>query len=123
MTNAFAYRDEDLGSLPEPGTVLLHADLKLDPGRYRAWRGDRPVRLSSFQVELLQLLMQRPGHLFTREELARTIWSGRHLEMANVRTCFRRLRQALNASGERELVHNVPGRGYALDLDQEASAG
>lgn len=95
--------------------LLCHGDLTLDPERFRAARNGRTIRLSTFQVELLAALIRRPHDVFTREELAATIWAGRPLNMANVRTCFRRLRHALNGPGERELIRNVRDRGYVLD--------
>ncbi|MCW3798026.1 winged helix-turn-helix domain-containing protein [Sphingomonas sp. BN140010] len=95
--------------------LLRHGDLTLDPERFRATRGNRSIRLSTFQVELLAALMHRPHHVFSRDELAESIWAGRALNMANMRTCFRRLRHALNGPGERELIRNIRDRGYVLD--------
>jgi len=99
----------------EETSILRHGDLTLDPARFKAWRGSRLLRLSTFQVELLGAMMRRPHHVFTRDELAELVWTGRSLDMSNVRTCFRRLRQVLNADGEVELVRNVRDRGYVLD--------
>jgi len=94
--------------------LLRFADLLLDPHRFKAWRNGRTILLSALQVQLLSLMMARPTHVFTRDELERALWTGRTLEMANLRTCFRRLRHSLNAPGERELICNVRQQGYAL---------
>lgn len=99
-------------------TLLRFADLTLDPTRFKAWRNGRTILLSALQVQLLTLMMARPDHVFTRDELERALWTGRTLEMANLRTCFRRLRATLNAPGERELICNVRHQGYALSAPE-----
>ncbi|WP_162789181.1 MULTISPECIES: winged helix-turn-helix domain-containing protein [Sphingomonas] len=100
--------------------LLRFADLSLDPTRFKAWRNGRTILLSALQVQLLSLMMARPTHVFSRDELEQLLWQGRTLEMANLRTCFRRLRQALNAPGERELIGNVRQQGYVLYGDAAA---
>lgn len=100
--------------------MLRFADLLLDPSRFKAWRGGRTILLSALQVQLLQLMMAQPHHVFSREELEQALWQGRTLEMANLRTCFRRLRHALNGPGERELIFNVRHQGYALSAEPAA---
>ena len=101
-------------------SVLRFGDLTLDPGRFKAWRNGRTILMSTLQVQLLSLMMARPTHVFTRDELEQTLWQGRTLEIANLRTCFRRLRHALNAPGETELICNVRQQGYALSPDGAA---
>jgi two-component system response regulator MprA len=96
------------------GALLRQDDLTLDPARFMAWRNGRAILLTAFQVQLLELLMRQPDHVFSRDELQSTLWQGRKLDMANLRTCIRRLRGVLNGPGERELVRNVRQHGYVL---------
>jgi DNA-binding response OmpR family regulator len=100
--------------------LVRFADLTLDPARFKAWRNGRTILLSALQVQLLELMMARPAHVFSRDELEQLLWHGRTLEMANLRTCFRRLRRALNAPGERELICNVRQQGYVLSTGEGA---
>lgn len=100
--------------------MLRYGDLLMDPTRFKAWRNGRTILLSALQVQLLTLMMARPTHVFSREELEQTLWQGRTLEMANLRTCFRRLRHALNAPGESELICNVRQQGYALSAAESS---
>jgi two-component system response regulator MprA len=100
--------------------LLRQGELTLDPARFMAWRNERAILLTAFQVQLLELLMRRPDHVFTRDELQAALWQDRRLDMANLRTCVRRLRGALNRPGERELVRNVRQHGYVLDGPAEA---
>jgi len=111
-------RDASSDHAADPA-LLRFGDLTLDPTRFKAWRNGRTILLSALQVQLLTLMMARPDHVFTRDELERALWTGRTLEMANLRTCFRRLRHSLNAPGERELICNVRQQGYALSVPEE----
>ena len=36
--------------------------------------GNRPIKLSGQAIDLLCLLLERPGELITREEIERTLW-------------------------------------------------
>ena len=49
-------------------------EFTLDESSYRLQRGDRCLRLEKVPMELLILLVQRPGELISREEIAGHIW-------------------------------------------------
>lgn len=46
----------------------------LDPHARRVWRGDRELRLSRKEFDLLHALMQRPGDVVTRADLMLDVW-------------------------------------------------
>ena len=54
--------------------VLSVQDVVLDPHARRVWRGDREVRLSRKEFDLLQALMRRSGEVVTRAELMVEVW-------------------------------------------------
>lgn len=54
--------------------MLRVQDVRLDPVSRRAWRGDRELRLTRKEFDLLHALMARAGELVTREELMREVW-------------------------------------------------
>ena len=62
-------------------------------------------------------MLERPHHVFSHSELEEQLWNGRAIDGANLRTCMRRLRHALNVEGEVELVRNVRQAGYVLAAD------
>ena len=49
-------------------------DVVLDPHARRVWRGDRELRLSRKEFDLLHALMQRPGDIVTRADLMLDVW-------------------------------------------------
>ncbi|PUA81930.1 winged helix-turn-helix domain-containing protein [Nocardioides currus] len=55
--------------------MLSIQDVLLDPHARRVWRGDREIRLSRKEFDLLHLLMRRVGDVVTRSELMRDVWN------------------------------------------------
>jgi DNA-binding response OmpR family regulator len=54
--------------------VIEVQDVRLDPAARRAWRGDREIRLTRKEFQLLSALMSRAGEIVSREELMRDVW-------------------------------------------------
>lgn len=49
-------------------------DVRLDAAAQRIWRGDREIRLTRKEFELLSFLMSRAGEVVSRDELMRDVW-------------------------------------------------
>ncbi|MCL5778226.1 phosphate regulon transcriptional regulator PhoB [Limibaculum sp. FT325] len=96
--------------------VATFGDLVLDRETRRVRRGEREVHLGPTEFRLLDCLMQRPGRVFSREQLLDLVW-GRdvYVEARTVDVHVGRLRKALNARGERDPIRTVRAAGYALD--------
>ena len=95
---------------------MSYGDIVMDLAAHRVTRGGRPVRLGPTEFRLLQLFMERPDRVFSREQLLDRAW-GRdiHVELRTVDVHIRRLRKALNESGDADVIRTVRGAGYALD--------
>jgi two-component system phosphate regulon response regulator PhoB len=96
--------------------VLRFADLAVDLSAHRVSRTGEPVHLGPTEFRLLRFLLERPGRVFSREQLLDAVW-GRdaEVELRTVDVHIRRLRKALNDGGRRDLVRTVRSAGYALD--------
>ena len=77
--------------------------------------GDRPLHIGSRALTILQVLLERPGEIVEKKELARLVWPNTFVDEANIRVHIAALRRALGdgQNGERYIV-NVPGRGYGF---------
>ncbi len=98
------------------GDVATFGDVVLDRETRRVRRGDREIHLGPTEFRLLDCLMQRPGRVFSREQLLDLVW-GRdvYVEARTVDVHVGRLRKALNRPGERDPIRTVRAAGYALD--------
>ena len=97
--------------------VLAYGDLTMDLVQHRVARNGRQVHLGPTEFRLLRHFLEHPGRVFTREQLLDSVW-GRdvYIEARTVDVHIRRLRVALNAEGELDLIRTVRAAGYALDI-------
>ena len=100
------------------GEVLNYGGVTMDCAAHKVSRNGRPVRLGPTEFRLLRVLMEHPARVFSRERLLDSAW-GRdvYVEERTVDVHIRRLRKALNAEGEDDLIRTVRGGGYAIDTD------
>jgi two-component system phosphate regulon response regulator PhoB len=96
--------------------TLSFADLMMDLAGHRVTRGVREVHLSPTEFRLLRQLLESPGRVFSRGQLLDLVWGrDQDVELRTVDATIRRLRRALNAGGESDLLRTVRAAGYALD--------
>ncbi len=105
------------GAAPVKGR-LEFAGLTMDLAAHRANRGDRSLQLGPTEFRLLEFFLRHPRRVFARDELLEAVW-GRdiHVEARTVDVHIRRLRLAINAPGEPDLIRTVRAAGYALDTE------
>lgn len=96
---------------------LTFADMVMDFAKRRVMRNDKPIHLGPTEYRLLQILMQKPGHVFSREQLLKEVWGDSiHVELRTVDVHIRRLRRALNEYNDPDVIRTVRSAGYALDM-------
>jgi two-component system phosphate regulon response regulator PhoB len=96
--------------------VLRYADVTMDLVAHRVSRAGQPVHLGPTEFRLLRHFLQNPARVFSCEQLLDRIWGHyAEVELRTVDVHIRRLRKALNAVGEGDLVRTVRSVGYSLD--------
>jgi two-component system, OmpR family, response regulator MprA len=100
---------------PETPEVLTFADLRLDTGTHQAFRGERAIELTAKEYELLELFLQHPRQVLTREVIYDRVWGYDFGGESNIIEVYvRYLRQKTESQGEERLLHTVRGVGYVL---------
>ncbi|WP_431298916.1 phosphate regulon transcriptional regulator PhoB [Tabrizicola sp. BL-A-41-H6] len=97
------------------GVVLEHGDIRLDTESHRVYRADKVLKLGPTEFKLLVTLMERPGRVFSRDQLLDLVW-GRdiYVDTRTVDVHVGRLRKSLMLFGGDDPVRTVRGAGYAL---------
>jgi two-component system phosphate regulon response regulator PhoB len=97
------------------GQQLEYDDIILDGETHRVTRGGDPVKLGPTEFRLLTTFMEKPGRVWSREQLLDRVW-GRdvYVDTRTVDVHVGRLRKALCKSGGEDPVRTVRGTGYAL---------
>jgi len=100
---------------PEAPEILTFGDLRLDTGTHQAFRGDRAVELTAKEYELLELFLQHPRQVLTREVIYDRVWGYDFGGESNIIEVYvRYLRQKTESEAEPRLLHTVRGVGYVL---------
>ena len=85
----------------------------LNPATHRVLAAGQPIELGPTEFRLLFFFMTHTERVYTRAQLLDEVW-GDHIfiEERTVDVHIRRLRSALEASGNHERVETVRGTGY-----------
>lgn len=105
---------------PMPGDTQLNrlyrsGSFTLDPVAGQLFKDGRKLRLAGQALDVLALLMQRPGVVVTREEIQRRLWSEEtFVEFENnLNKLISKIRESLNdTSGAPKYIETLPRRGY-----------
>lgn len=94
------------------GVRLEYDDIILDSETHRVMRSERPLKLGPTEFRLLSTFMEKPGRVWSREQLLDRVW-GRdiYVDTRTVDVHIGRLRKALGAP---DVLRTVRGAGYAL---------
>lgn len=97
-------------------STLRAGDIELDRERCRVLRARREVALSPTEFRLLEFFIERPGRVFSREQLLDAVWGREiYIDERTVDANVRRLRKALVRQGEPDPIRTVRGLGYSFD--------
>jgi len=91
--------------------------VKLDEAGYRATIGGRDLNLTAVEFQLLKVLADHPGRIYTREQLMDAMYRDeRVVADRTVDSHIKKIRRKIAAVlPDRELVHSVYGLGYKYE--------
>lgn len=86
-------------------------DIEIDPERYLVIRAGEELHLPRKEFELLSLLASRPGKVFTREDIYRSVWGNDVI--VGERTIDVHIRKLREKIGD-EHIRTIKGVGYTF---------
>jgi two-component system phosphate regulon response regulator PhoB len=96
--------------------ILTLGEIELDRVKKRVLRNGRDIELGPTEYRLLEFLMERPGRVFTREQLLDGVWGTEvYIDERTVDVHVGRLRKALNRGNDNDPIRTVRGSGYSID--------
>jgi DNA-binding response OmpR family regulator len=111
-------RVEALGrraAAPTAADLLEVADLVMDVHHRRVTRAGRPVALSPREFDVLQVLLQEPGRVFSRTELCERVWQRDHeYDTRTVEIFITRLRKKVDSGFPTPLIQTLRAVGYTI---------
>src|SRR6516165_4593521 len=96
-------------------TEISFGPFRLLPTQFLLLEGGKPVPLGSRALQILIVLLERPGELVSKQELMARVWPNVFVEPANLTVHISALRRMLRdgRDGNRFII-NIPGRGYSF---------
>jgi len=99
---------------PHKSSLHVH-DLVLDPTSHAVSRSGEVLNLTATEYRLLEFLMRRVGHAVSRSAIIEGVWGFEEdVEANTVDAYIKHLREKIDASHGRKLIHTVRGYGYIL---------
>ena len=97
------------------GERLEFDDITLESDTHKVFRRGKELKLGPTEFRLLSTFMEKPGRVFTRDQLLDRVW-GRdiYVDTRTVDVHIGRLRKALSRHGGDDPLRTVRGTGYAL---------
>jgi DNA-binding winged helix-turn-helix (wHTH) protein len=94
-------------------TEVSFGPFRLLPTQFLLLESDKPVPLGSRALEILIVLLERPGELISKQELIARVWPNVFVGPANLTVHISALRRTLrDARDGNRFIINIPGRGY-----------
>jgi len=99
---------------PEGPLLRRFGDVVLDVDGRSVRRGGRDVELTPTEFTILDHLLDPPGRVVTRDQLADSVWDGVEVGPNALDQHVAGLRRKLEADGGSRVVHTVRGVGYVV---------
>lgn len=94
---------------------LQVADLEMDLDRKLVSRGDKPVKLTAKEFNLLEYLIRNKGRVVSRVDILENVWEVNFDLGTNVIDVYvNYLRNKIDKNYSPKLIHTVVGMGYVL---------
>ena len=103
------------GGASVANSIFRVGDLTLNSSTREVHRGERELALTKTEFDLLELLMQQPGAVVSREHIYEAIW-GYNFETSSksLDVYIGYLRRKTEENGESRVVYTVRGVGYTV---------
>ena len=104
--------------------ILVSGEIVMDRGAHKVTRGAREVRLGPTEYRMLEVFMESPRRVLSRNQLLDRVWGqSSEVDERTVDVHIGRLRKSLIRGNESDPIRTVRGAGYVFDgREAEASA-
>ncbi len=98
----------------DTGSLVVYGELKVDFSGRNVYVHDKYINLTAKEFDLLSLLMNNPGKVYSRENLLNIVWGYDYLgDARTVDVHVRRLREKIeDVPGNPDYIHTKWGVGY-----------
>lgn len=99
----------------EKGSVLVYQNVQMDTENYKVFVEGKEIPLTAREFDILRLLMENQGRVFTREQLLDIIWNYDYLgDDKIINTHIKNIRKKLGV----DCIETIRGVGYRIDKNR-----
>lgn len=96
-------------------TLLKHRDLILDLDACCLYRGEKQIDLSSVEFRIMEMFMEYPGKVFTKQQIFERGWGEEYIVADNnIMVCISKLRAKLDEDPS-AYITTIRGLGYRME--------
>jgi two-component system OmpR family response regulator len=97
---------------------VVVGDLRIDPARRRAWRGEHELALTAREFDVLALLVRHEGQVLSKPRILAGVWDSDFEGDPNIVEVYvRRLRRKVDEPFGCRSIETVRGAGYRMATD------
>lgn len=106
-------------NISEENSLITYKDLVIDKEQYKVIKNEEEIKLTKKEFEILLLLMEHPGRVYTSEMIYNKVWKDKYVENDNsVITHIRNLREKLGDKVKDSIyIKTIWGVGYKVEKD------
>ncbi len=95
--------------------ILVSGEIVMDRGAHKVTRGAREVRLGPTEYRMLEVFMESPRRVLSRNQLLDRVWGqSSEVDERTVDVHVGRLRKAVNGGHAEDVIRTIRGAGYAI---------
>jgi two-component system phosphate regulon response regulator PhoB len=95
--------------------IIKYKDISIDLATYKVFYKNRPVHLGPTEFNILQLFVQSPETVYSREYIIEYVWGkDKVIEDRTVDVHINRLRGLIKFDGDEQLIKTIRASGYCL---------
>jgi DNA-binding response OmpR family regulator len=98
--------------------TLQFGELTLIMNTHKVTRGDDAIQLTRREFQLLEYLLNRPGQIFSREQIMNGVWGTADVTPNTVDATIKLLRKKVDAPYPEKYIHSYRGIGYSIGMKE-----
>jgi DNA-binding response OmpR family regulator len=97
---------------------LQFGELTLIMNTHKVTRGDEAIQLTRREFQLLEYLLNRPGQIFSREQIMNGVWGTADVTPNTVDATIKLLRKKVDAPYPEKYIRSYRGIGYSIGMKE-----
>lgn len=99
--------------------IIRVENLSIDKVQKKVWRDGQEIPLTVKEYQLLVLLAESPGQIFSKQQISEAVWDINFNTNTNtIEVYINFLRKKIDKEFEPKLIHTRPGFGYYIQGEQ-----